>query len=365
MPLPTVMDATTEVASPSVISMSNNFAHFRRTYKAAREGYRNEGTNPMFNWFSTQPCLGPEVGPVGAEGWRFGVEIEFENNPASVALSLYDEGYTQDSRVRGYHSSQDYHSWRCESDGSLHNGAEVISPILTDTVSSWESLVKVTNMLLVHDVVTHRSNIGGHISVDGIAMGENSEAWSRFKRIAQVYEDVFYRLATNPDRYKDEPSRRLRRHRISGNGFNSYAVPVTSGDFNRSNWINLESVNRYGVGRIEFRIFDGSHSASVIQARIKIATAMIRAALNPDNDAILDAQPVREMGWHRKADWWKNEDGSRKTRLLREDWKKDSEAVRSLADMLFDTTSDREMLISLFAMSDWSWCRSTNNSTSF
>lgn len=385
MPVLSATGTVTTQHAPSASGslFTDDFASYKRVYKTARDAWR-AGVNPLNTFFVTQPCLGSDMSPAGN---MFGVEIEYNHPDGSgrdewwygdggdevapqIGERLYALNLVESVHQRGYHSgSSSSRAWRYEEDASV-SGGEIVSPILRDTAQSWEELASVVQVLNDNDATATENNVGGHVSIDASAMVSDSATWARLGVLVSKFEDVMFRLATNPHRAADRRAQTGNvldsTHRTRGN--NDYARPFSSdaiermgsgsadeGSFNRAHWLSAEDVNAQGYGRVEFRIFDGSLDAALIQTNVKIATAFLRAATNPALDDALAHMPNRPLGFHRQADWRKDEEGNRVNVLRGEAWKSDTLAIRQFVDMLFTENSDKEQVISLFAMNDWTW----------
>lgn len=357
-------EQTVSTTAPSAIQFSEDFAAFKRIYRAARTAWRDQSVNPLTaNYGCRAGVLGREI--PNTYGARFGIEIEFDaGNVDRIASDLYNANLTNCDYQRDYHSG-DYSEWRFEEDGSV-SGGEVITPILTDTEHAWTQIEQAVN-IIVRRGGSASTQAGCHISIDIASLDD--AGIKRLARLATTFEDVMYRLAANPLRGK-ERSEDAGRFIASTQRSNGYAASVASGHrlaenidtmrtseiryaLHRGTWLSLDG------HRAEFRIFDSTLDLAILQTQVKIAYAMVRAAANADLEERLSEMPVRPRGFHRAADWRQPAEpgGSRPTRLTGQAWRKDSLAIREFVDMLFDTTEDREQVISLFAMNDWSWAR--------
>lgn len=355
------MPTITRVRRDSAFSMLDDYRHFRRTYRAARSSRNDDDVNHLNAWLAYEPVLGSTIGPEFNEAWRFGYEIEFvtDDSIRQISRHLHNSGVTESPGISDYHasSSRGYRNWVLERDGTV--SGELVSPILTDNRESWLSLQKAVNALSETGCDVENRSVGGHLHMTSDGLGSDIAAWERLTKIARTFEDVYFRIGSNSKRKFGRGA--LRVHRTTGRTTHSYSPPLPSTENLLLNtgymrpWLNTSSVNRLGNGHIEFRVFDGSLDMGVLQARARIAAATLRAAKNPETDDILDSLEVMPIGAHYRAEWWKNEDGTRKTSLSGEDWKRDTLHIRALSDILFDNNNEREMLVTLFALNDWSW----------
>jgi len=110
----------------------------------------------------------------------FGMELELENARAELI---------KDELRRIFPNGE----WMTKHDGTLHNGIEINSPILMDTLKDWQNLNKVCEISeFLASVDTHS---GGHIHIGTQALGSKKESWLNFLKMWSVYENVIYRFA--------------------------------------------------------------------------------------------------------------------------------------------------------------------------
>lgn len=110
---------------------------------------------------------------------KFGTEIEFEDaNREALEINLYSI----------FH---DY-SWKVHEDKSLYQGAEVVSPILSDSEKTWTDLSTVCN------IISNNANIvrsaSGHIHICMNILGNNPKYWRNFAKLWMTYENVIFRF---------------------------------------------------------------------------------------------------------------------------------------------------------------------------
>lgn len=356
------MPQTTTVQRTSAAPRNRQFLDdpraFKRIYRASRNSWR-AGEHPLDTYLSAGPnVLGEEM---SAAGNLFGVEIEFDFQDSSsindLAGDLHAAGILPNSYRSDYHAnSSETRRWRFEYDGTV-TGGEVITPVMRDVPDSWVTLSKALATISDRGGRAEGTNVGGHVSVDASAFDSPLQR-ARLLKLAMKFEDVMYRLATNPyrARYATPEGGRmlLSTHRRRANHF---CEPIRISEYNdnplhRDAWLNDDGYRH----RFEFRIFDGSLEPSVVQTNILIATAMVRAAMNPDIDEMLDSMPDRPIGWHRAQEWRTRHEGNR-PRLIGEDWANDTLAIREFVDIMFDNTVDKERIITLYALNDWSFAR--------
>lgn len=110
----------------------------------------------------------------------FGLEIEVEKaNKQKIKDDLFD--LFQDDE------------WCTESDSSLDDGIEVVSPVLTDTNKNWKDLKRVCEMLEKSSVIGKCS--AGHIHIGSQILGKDRQAWLNFVKLWSVYENIIFRFS--------------------------------------------------------------------------------------------------------------------------------------------------------------------------
>ena len=109
----------------------------------------------------------------------FGLELEFENVMRGGIVRQLSEAFLNGD-------------WRTKYDGSLHDGAEINSPILRDNETTWRDLDKVCS--IVEPLASIDKNSGGHIHIGTQTLGNNKDSWLNFIKMWSVYENIIYRF---------------------------------------------------------------------------------------------------------------------------------------------------------------------------
>ena len=206
---------------------------------------------------------------------KFGLELEFEN-------AMKDR---IDRQLREVFPNGD---WITKHDGSLHNGAEINSPILRDTKINWENLSKVCS--IVEPLASIDTKSGGHVHIGTQTLGSNKDSWLNFIKMWSVYENIIFRFVYG-DFLTARPS------------MQKYAEPMTK-DFQRDyeklkaehaslgTIINRISHKRYQAvnfnnvwqdncnsfqtdNTIEFRCPNGSLDAAIWQNNVNLFVRML------------------------------------------------------------------------------------------
>lgn len=110
----------------------------------------------------------------------FGLELEFENAMRDRIDKKLSETFPNGD-------------WNTHCDVTLCNGAEISSPILRDSKTTWINLDKVCQ--IVEPLATIGEKSGGHIHIGTQTLGGNKEAWLNFIKMWSVYENIIYRFA--------------------------------------------------------------------------------------------------------------------------------------------------------------------------
>jgi len=302
--------------------------------------------------------------PIDASRFDFpslvGIEIEYEGgNQNKIGQELFDAGltkYAQQAKCHEYlcdstfPESPNAHNktWRFEEDGSV-TGGEVISPPMLMNEASLHAISQAVNVIVSNRGHVKSRAAGMHIHASSNHLGQNAENWNRLYRIYYTFEDTFYRLAANP----------LRTGAHRRNSYDSrspidisYSTVMDGldarGNNNRFD-LNVNGVDLRGNGHIEFRAIDASLYTPVIQTHILIIGAMMKAAINPNSDVIMDTLEPHPRGYQRKL----LEDLGRvpSSKLNGEEWIQATHHIRAFCDMLFPySLENKEQVATLFAM---------------
>lgn len=222
----------------------------------------------------------------------FGIEIEFDAAAGFSAradllgCALYNAGLTASPLLLGYHAkmTSGARNWRYEEEHTV-SGAEVISPRLTSTAETWKSLETVIKLIKRFGGHAISEDSGLHVHVDADPLGDDLAAWHRFLRLVTSYAPELFLVARNPERgrhrgYKHCELAEPLRDDVPDSLF-SLLMPFAS----KSPFINTYYVRpSSGTGHIEFKLWDATLDAAVIQMQIKISVALVHVALTRPDD---------------------------------------------------------------------------------
>jgi hypothetical protein len=336
-------------ASAANVSYVDQFDAFQRIYTGARaRRRRGEAAVPYLTEHATDG-LGSRFG-----GRGFGVEIEFDLSPdahwgarETLAQALYDAGLTDSPHQHGYHSrgsayTDQPNGWRYESDITV-SGGELVSPILHDEPQTWANLARACELIRQHGgTITTRT--GGHIHVGVGDYDHLVGAHNKLLGLFAEYQDVLYRLAQNPAARAHRGLGPCAPNLMPTSGYASVQEVLRANIGGRS--INLSSVSGRQQDHVEFRIWDGSLDAAVIQTRVKLSLALTAAGLR---DAEAPSYASEALGTHQA----RNQGRPRGQRLAGEAWRSDTLSFRRLVDALFVREQDKAQATALFAITRW------------
>ena len=215
----------------------------------------------------------------------FGLEIEFENVMREEIELILDNTYLNDF-------------WSIKGDSSLFNGAEINSPVLTDTYSNWNDLNKVCS--IVEPLASIDTKSGGHVHIGTQILGNNRESWLNFIKMWSVYENIIYRFAygdylTARPRIMDfaEPMTKDFWHdyetsKKENENLNTIIARISH---KRNQAVNFNNVSKYdrdyfSTGNtIEFRCPNGSLDPAIWQNNVNLFAKLLQYS---DNTSFYD-----------------------------------------------------------------------------
>jgi len=263
----------------------------------------------------------------------FGVELEFALPDVStrreaisrIARDLYDAGLINTPTQQGYHSRRIPGLWTFERDGSV-NGGELVSPVFRDTPEAWRQIEQVCEIIQRHGGIVN-STCGAHVSIGFDPIDHDATRWRNLLRFCRANEDLLYRLASGGESNG--------RHRGT-----SYARPLSNHDnvINAGN-SHYDAMNR-DSRRIEMRYFNGTLSPKQIQANVRLAHALVRAA-----GRMSEAQDESALG---DAPLGAMRDAAR-----RNGERNQHHTARAFLDRIFTRTQDKLSVLWLYATSKW------------
>ncbi len=214
----------------------------------------------------------------------FGVEIEFASrNPSSIE----DEILTY-NKEKSLDIGTSYNAWFFKKEDSIENGYEISSPILTDTIETWNMLKDVCNILKDKSVsITETSS--SHIHFGDNILEDNIAYWKNFIKLYVAYEHILYRFSYGEyEKYRESLIK--------------YAYPSAKTlnlflrDFEEDKLENIiyssnlhykqDGLNfrRPTINTFEFRSFNGTLDSSIIQNNINFIAHLVSYAKSDNFD---------------------------------------------------------------------------------
>ncbi len=217
----------------------------------------------------------------------FGLEIEVANSH-----NKYIQKHLKDDKIKP--------EWVITSDGSLHSGIEINSPILKDTCANWVNLNRVCSIIKNHCVIDE--TCGGHIHVGTQVLGPQKQSWLNFLKLWSVYENIIYRFVygdyltarSNMSKYAPpmatyfwksyENIKKMEKFRIrTAQDYLGYHKRQAV------NFLNVKDFNDFSSGNtIEFRCPNGTIEPVIWQNNVNLFINMLLycKSSNFDNDII-------------------------------------------------------------------------------
>ena len=109
----------------------------------------------------------------------FGLELEFENADRQKIADQLTKCNLREL-------------WKMKDDASLHDGAEINSPILRDSEKNWKDLEQVCSIVSNYASIEKKS--GGHIHVGTQVLGDHYNSWIHFIELWSIYENILFRF---------------------------------------------------------------------------------------------------------------------------------------------------------------------------
>lgn len=208
----------------------------------------------------------------------FGVELEYEG-PIKEKVDKYLEKFD---------------GWKSRRDGSLDDGGEIISPVLTDLKICWYNLKRICDFLAENNAITNL-NAGGHIHIGSSIFGKEIDLWKNFIKLYTSYEHILFRYAygnkVNARKDIDKYASPLAKFFVDELGIidvcsNVFDLNGLLKELSRYSAVNFNNVNYFDpTGKlykntIEFRFPNASSSAIIWQNNINTFSKLLMACKN-------------------------------------------------------------------------------------
>lgn len=221
----------------------------------------------------------------------FGTEIEYE--------LAYKEQIKEEVKELLGHKN-----WKVEIDESLFEGAELISPVLTDTKDSWLDLSTACD--IVREGAQIVRSASGHVHICMNILGNNPKYWRNFAKLWMAYEYIIFRFLYGEytsgregiEKYAKPISKILiddfdriedRSHMTCA----MYIMKVLNAGDDRRKAINFRNASNTDLlnynqiadkNTIEFRAANGTFNEVIWQNNINLLVKLLEYAKSPNYD---------------------------------------------------------------------------------
>lgn len=216
------------------------------------------------------------------ENLTFGIEIEYRDLLQSLVTEYINANYPV------WYSKTEDAITKTSTDPSL--GGEISSPILTNTLNTWEDIESICAFLTTN----HASslNTGAHIHIGANIFENNSRYFLRFLKLWTAYEHIIYRFSYGEYAYARDT-------------LFVYAKPVSSEykrlikslnltyqdkfanlkfifNLGKKRGLNLSNMGNPDKDTIEFRTPNGTLNPNIWYNNFNLFKSLIEYAKNPD-----------------------------------------------------------------------------------
>lgn len=350
--------------NPDEGGYSSNMDAFYEEYQATlrRKRSDDEETLDFLTENVTDGICSNEPG-----GRAFGVEIEFDiesgrNRGAAleaIAHELHEAGLTETAYQQEYHSARasGWAAWSFEQDCTV--SGELVSPIMKDTPEHWQQLSKALEIIKRHGGVATRRT-GSHVHISTASYESSPAKHLELLRQVNRNDELMYRLGTNPERGTHRgmewcaPNVNDTSDVVSADVSSTHHV--LGAHTSHGYGMNFEGTysDNYSRSNIEFRMWDATLDAAVIQRQVMISAAMTdyaeRNVINEGQSRPLTAEERPTFGDRRRAE--RESLGTRRSHT-RETFEQNAGNAPEFIDNLFRRQEDRQRIAQLFAVTNW------------
>lgn len=246
------------------------------------------------------------------ENFKFGIELEANNVKTTGKNGLYTGKSAEFIKQKNWHMAT-----KNEEVLVGQGGAELVSPILRDTPSDWESISSICEHMKKFpgnkgDKVIADSKCGLHVHFDADCLAKNPDKMRNFLKLYAESEELLYKMCND----KNDPIRKGAINKnykglaiISSIWRNGMAAPtgkkilnqIENGtlkvsykkfgklkmlaskyklDERRYSGLNLTNIGNSKKNTIEFRMANGTLNPEVIKQNVFLYSSLINTAIN-------------------------------------------------------------------------------------
>lgn len=170
-----------QVLSLNVIAPKDEIEKVLSALVYIKEGKQKENQNS-----TNFDCLNEKT--------TFGIELELNGISPKVLQRLIEDKTLYSQFKEKYGLTLGLYNWKIDYDGTVPDGVEVISPVMSDTPKNWKSLEEVCIMMKVLDT-SIGGNCGGHIHIGTNILGTDEKAWKNLFKIWELAEPIIYKVS--------------------------------------------------------------------------------------------------------------------------------------------------------------------------
>ena len=249
--------------------------------------------------------------------FKFGIEIEADNVYTSEPFGLYSGKSAEYITSKNWHMATEYEE-ALVSDG----GAELVSPILTDSEKDWQDVADICEHMkrypgLKGKEVVANEKCGLHVHFDSKCLTSNPKIFRNFMRLYAESEELLYKMCND----KNDPIRKGAinknfngiEHMVSAMWRNGMAAPIGKKvlkqiendtlkvsykkfgklkmlagkyklDERRYAGLNLTNIGNPNKDTIEFRMANGTLNPEVIKQNVFLYASLINTAIEVSNN---------------------------------------------------------------------------------
>lgn len=245
------------------------------------------------------------------DNFKFGIEIEADNVKTKGQNGLYMGQSAEYIKSKNWHMATSREE-QLVSEG----GAELVSPILTDSEQDWQNISDICEHIKKYpgnkgNEVVANSKCGLHVHFDSQCLTSNPNIFKNFMRLYAESEELLYKMCND----KNDPIRKgaINKdfkgiHLISAMWRNGMAAPISKKilkqienntlkvsykkfgklktlaskyklDERRYNGLNLTNIGNNKKNTIEFRMANGTLNPEVIKQNVFLYASLINTAI--------------------------------------------------------------------------------------
>ncbi len=128
------------------------------------------------------------------EKTTFGIELELNGISPEVLQGLIGKGKLYENFKEKYDLNSGFRDWTIDYDGTVPDGVELISPVMSDKQKDWNSLEEVCIAMKALNASVG-GNCGGHIHIGTNILGTDEKAWKNLFKIWKLAEPIIYKVS--------------------------------------------------------------------------------------------------------------------------------------------------------------------------